>query len=81
MSRLFPSSSAPVFKGPETARIPVEELKKIQIDIHRNIATTAAASGEIERDIVNPDDIAVARKHGNYILLSLHMLFLPADDV
>ncbi|CAD6227657.1 GSCOCT00001338001.2-RD-CDS [Cotesia congregata] len=59
---LVMAKSAPVFKGPEISPIPLADLKKIKIDIHRQIPTTVPQPEKLERDILNPEDIVVARK-------------------
>ncbi|XP_076233052.1 uncharacterized protein LOC143178349 isoform X2 [Calliopsis andreniformis] len=62
--KLEPSSGKMLlFKGPEGTQISVTELRKIKVDIHRNIPGKSAIN-ELQRDIVNPEDVVVKRRAG-----------------
>ncbi|XP_033321927.1 uncharacterized protein LOC117218033 [Megalopta genalis] len=54
---------ASLFKGPEGTKISAVELRRIKVDIHRNIPGKSTGS-ELQRDIVNPEDVIVKRRAG-----------------
>lgn len=56
----------PLFRGPENAHINVMELCQIKVDIHRNIPIKGPIT-ELERDILNPEDVIVKRREGKII--------------
>ncbi|XP_078045403.1 feminizer [Augochlora pura] len=53
----------PLFKGPEGTKISAVELRRIKVDIHRNIPGKSTGS-ELLRDIINPEDVIVKRRAG-----------------
>ncbi|KAF7997602.1 hypothetical protein HCN44_006173 [Aphidius gifuensis] len=59
------SSSTKLFKGPEGTKISIDELKKIKIEIgkQKKIGSTNKTA-DIERDIINPEDVIVRRRDG-----------------
>ncbi|XP_076663109.1 uncharacterized protein LOC143366163 isoform X2 [Andrena cerasifolii] len=65
LSKKFETSSGttPLFKGPEGAKISPTELRKIKVDIHRNIPGRAATNA-LKRDIPNKEDVALRRRTG-----------------
>lgn len=68
-----PGGSEPLFRGPSTSSRPTEtELRQIKVDIHRNLPGAVDASGELQREIINPDDVKVKRREGNFFHYNLH---------
>ncbi|XP_076670160.1 uncharacterized protein LOC143369720 isoform X2 [Andrena cerasifolii] len=65
LSKKFETSSGtrPVFKGPEGTKISSTELRKIKVDIHRNIPERVATDG-LKRDIPNKEDVVLKRRAG-----------------
>ncbi|XP_012287033.1 female-specific protein transformer [Orussus abietinus] len=57
------SGSVPLFKGPEGTLVSVNELRRIKIDIHRNIPGATDATS-LHRDIINPEDVVLKRREG-----------------
>ncbi|KZC06648.1 hypothetical protein WN55_10559 [Dufourea novaeangliae] len=55
--------TTPLFKGPEGTQISATELRRIKVDIHRNIPGKSNTM-DLERDIVNPEDVVVKRRAG-----------------
>merc|ERR1719186_20573 len=53
-----------IFGGPEHEPVDPKELRKIQIEIRRNIPDDKISDKAIIRGIVNPDDVEVYRKKG-----------------
>jgi len=43
------------------------ELRRIKVDIHRNIPVKGPVT-ELQRDIVNPEDVIVKRREGKILL-------------
>jgi Sex determination protein N terminal. len=54
-------SDHPVFRGPEGSGFDVNELKKITVDIRRNLPVDMVP---IERSIINPEDVVLVRRPG-----------------
>ncbi|XP_069682832.1 zinc finger CCCH domain-containing protein 13-like isoform X3 [Periplaneta americana] len=52
-------SDHPVFRGPEGTGFDVNELKKITVDIRRNLPVDMVP---IERNIINPEDVVLVRR-------------------
>ncbi|XP_023715942.1 thyroid hormone receptor-associated protein 3 isoform X3 [Cryptotermes secundus] len=52
-------SDHPVFRGPEGTGFDVNELKKITVDIRRNLPVDMVP---IERSIINPEDVVLVRR-------------------
>ncbi|KAK2581024.1 hypothetical protein KPH14_006073 [Odynerus spinipes] len=52
-----------LFKGPEGTKISTLELRRIKVDIHRNISVEGKIN-ELQRDIVNPEDLTIIRRRG-----------------
>ncbi|XP_076680306.1 uncharacterized protein LOC143375259 isoform X2 [Andrena cerasifolii] len=65
LSKKFVTSSdtTPLFKGPEGTKISSTELRKIKVDIHRNIPGRAATH-ELKRDVLNKEDVVLKRRAG-----------------
>ena len=64
----------PIFRGPELDPASVKELKKIQIEIRRNLPEKSGRSrSPIRRNISDPENLFVPRKPGG----SLNLLTLP----
>ncbi|XP_043275810.1 female-specific protein transformer-like [Venturia canescens] len=57
------SSNGRLFNGPEGTKIDLTELRRIKVDIHRNLTTTET-SNELQREIVDPEDVKVKRRQG-----------------
>lgn len=67
--KLEPSDgTTPLFKGPEGTQVSATELRRIKVDIHRNIPGKTTI-GELQRDIVNPEDVMVKRRAGKILFL------------
>ncbi|XP_024879340.1 uncharacterized protein LOC112459468 [Temnothorax curvispinosus] len=65
------SGTVPLFRGPQNAQINTMELRRIKVDIHRNIPIQGPVP-ELKRDILNPEDVIVKRREGK-ILHSLNL--------
>ncbi|XP_076683580.1 uncharacterized protein LOC143376793 [Andrena cerasifolii] len=57
------SSTTPLFKGPEGTKINPIELRKIKVDIHRNIPGRVSTN-DLKRDIPNKEDVVLKRRAG-----------------
>ncbi|XP_076282154.1 uncharacterized protein LOC143209836 [Lasioglossum baleicum] len=55
--------TVPLFKGPEGTKISTAELRRIKVDIHRNIPGKSTDT-DLQRDIINPEDVVVKRRAG-----------------
>lgn len=44
------------------------ELRRIKVDIHRNISAKGPVTSDLERDILNPEDVIVKRREGKMLL-------------
>lgn len=62
------STKKSIFKNPGGTQIDSSELRKIKVDIHRNIPVNGAATIKLERDIINPEDVVVKRRDGFSLL-------------
>ncbi|XP_033228865.1 uncharacterized protein LOC117180475 [Belonocnema kinseyi] len=51
-----------LLKGPRTIKFDLTELRRIRVDIHRNIPGIRATNCELQRDIVNPEEIKLKRR-------------------
>lgn len=60
------NGTTPIFKGPEGTQISVTELRRIKVDIHRNIPGKSTAD-DLQREIINPEDVVVKRREGNML--------------
>ncbi|XP_029159685.1 uncharacterized protein LOC114931712 isoform X1 [Nylanderia fulva] len=58
------SGSLPLFKGPEGIQISTTELCRIKVDIHRNILTKGPIVTELQRSILNAEDVVLKRRDG-----------------
>lgn len=58
------SSNVRLFKGPEGTKIPVSDLKKIKVDIRRNI-DAPEKTNELQRNILDPEAVVLKRREGN----------------
>nr|AXJ14346.1 transformer female-specific splice variant [Leptopilina clavipes] len=70
MSEKFeaPGGSEPLFRGPSTSSRPTDaELRQIKVDIHRNISGPVDVNNDLQREIVNPEDVRVKRREGEGI--------------
>ncbi|XP_060812873.1 zinc finger CCCH domain-containing protein 13-like isoform X1 [Bombus pascuorum] len=62
--KLEPSDgTTPLFKGPEGTQVSAAELRRIKVDIHRNVPGKATTD-DLQRDIINPEDVLVKRREG-----------------
>lgn len=69
--RLEPSDgTTPLFKGPEGTQVSAAELRRIKVDIHRNVPGKATTD-DLQRDIINPEDVLVKRREGKMLFFSL----------
>ncbi|EFN87027.1 hypothetical protein EAI_05926 [Harpegnathos saltator] len=57
------SEAVPLFKGPEGTQINTTELRRIKVDIYRNIPTKRQVT-DLQRDILNPEDVILKRREG-----------------
>ncbi|KAL6264394.1 hypothetical protein P5V15_004503 [Pogonomyrmex californicus] len=57
------NATVSLFKGLQNTQINTE-LRRIKIDIHRNIPKVKGPVPELQRDILNPDDIIIKRREG-----------------
>lgn len=57
------SGTVPLFKGPEGTQFSTTELRRIKVDIHRNIPAKEPVT-ELQRDIINPEDVILKRREG-----------------
>lgn len=55
-----------MFKGPEGTHISSTELRRIKVDIHRNIPTQGPVT-ELQRDILNPEEVILKRREGKML--------------
>ena len=60
------SGTTSAFKGPEGTKISPTELRKIKVDIHRNISGRAATH-ELKRDVPNKEEVVLKRRAGNVL--------------
>lgn len=69
-----------MFKGPEGTPINSTELRRIKVDIRRNIPIKGPIP-EIKRDIRNPDDVIISRRDGKLLHLfdSLYFFLQKLD--
>ncbi|XP_076686642.1 uncharacterized protein LOC143378646 isoform X2 [Andrena cerasifolii] len=65
LSKKFETSSGttPLFKGSEGPKISSTELRKIKVDIHRNMPGRVSTN-ELKRDIPNKEDVVLKRRAG-----------------
>ncbi|XP_076670800.1 uncharacterized protein LOC143370070 [Andrena cerasifolii] len=65
LSKKFETSNGitPLFKGSEGIKINPIELRKVKVDIHRNIPGRVATN-ELKRDIPNKEDVVLKRRAG-----------------
>jgi len=63
-----------LFRGPQNAQINTMELRRIKVDIHRNIPVRGPFT-ELQRDIVNPEDVIVKRREGKILHFSKSLHF------
>ena len=75
LSKKFKTSggTTPLFKGPEGTKISLTELRKIKVDIHRNIPRRVATN-ELKRDIPNKEDVVLKRREGNVLFFYRNFL-------
>ncbi|CAL1684242.1 unnamed protein product [Lasius platythorax] len=58
------SGSVPLFKGPEGVQISTTELRRIKVDIRRNIPTKGPTNIELQRSILNAEEVVLKRRDG-----------------
>ncbi|XP_076754884.1 uncharacterized protein LOC143425776 [Xylocopa sonorina] len=58
------SGTTPLFRGPEGTEVSAAELRRIKVDIHRDIPGKTATTGELQRDIVAPENVMLKRREG-----------------
>ena len=82
LSKKFETSSGttPLFKGSEGTKINPIELRKIKVDIHRNIPGRVATN-ELKRDIPNKEDVVLKRRAGNVLFLYRNFLRIFSHSV
>ena len=75
LSKKFETSSGtkPLFKGPEGTQVSPTELRKIKVDVRRNIPGVASTH-ELKRDIPNKEDVVLKRRAGNVLFLYRNFL-------
>lgn len=59
--------SIPLFKGGSEMKIDPTELRRIKVDIHRNIPGATLTNRQLQREIVNPEEVTLKRREGNVI--------------
>lgn len=75
------STNDRLFKGPEGTNIDIEELRRIKVDIHRNLTTTET-SHELQREILDAEDVKLKRRQGNlYKMFYCQMLKIIVRDM
>nr|AXJ14349.1 transformer B [Leptopilina clavipes] len=77
MSEKFetPGGSEPLFRGPSTSLRPTEaELRQIKVDIHRKISGPIIINNDLQREIVNPEDVRVKRREDEGIKPIFHWI-------
>ncbi|KAM0733428.1 hypothetical protein ACS0PU_012977 [Formica fusca] len=57
------SGTVPLFKGPEGIQISTTELRRIKVDIRRNIPTKGPIP-ELQRSILNAEEVVLKRREG-----------------
>ncbi|CAL7946943.1 unnamed protein product [Xylocopa violacea] len=57
------SGTTPLFRGPEGTEVSAAELRRIKVDIHRDIPGKTT-TGELQRDIVAPESVMLKRREG-----------------
>nr|CAD7458517.1 unnamed protein product [Timema tahoe] len=62
----------PVFRGPEGSGFDISELKKISVDIRRNLP---GSSVTVERNIINPEDVVLVRRPGDETFCRLSVMY------
>ncbi|EFN76632.1 hypothetical protein EAI_07167 [Harpegnathos saltator] len=65
------SGAVPLFKGPEGTQISTAELRRIKVDIRRNIPAKGQVT-ELQRDILNPEDVILKRREGKTLYSPWH---------
>jgi len=63
-----------LFKGPEGIQISTTELRPINIDIRRNIPVKGPIP-ELQRSIVNAEDVILKRREGKILTFSEILFF------
>nr|BDE68830.1 transformer female isoform [Vollenhovia emeryi] len=58
------SGTVPLFRGPQNAQVNTMGLRRIKVDIYRNIPVKGPVTESLERDILNPEDVIVKRREG-----------------
>ncbi|XP_076653493.1 uncharacterized protein LOC143359450 isoform X2 [Halictus rubicundus] len=59
----FADETVPLFKGPEGTKISAAELRRIKVDIRRNIPGKSTDS-DLQWHIINPEDVLIKRRAG-----------------
>jgi len=63
-----------LFRGPENAQINTMELRRIKVKIYRNISVKESVA-ELQRDIVEPEDVIIKRRAGKILHFSKSLHF------
>ena len=74
------SGTTSLIKGLEGTKIGPTELRKIKVDIHRNIS--GRTTDELKRDVPNKDEVVLKRRAGDMLFLyrnSLRIFSHSAD--
>ncbi|EFN74340.1 hypothetical protein EAG_13298 [Camponotus floridanus] len=69
------SGTIPLFKGPEGIQISTTELRRIKVDIRRNIPVKGPIP-DLQRSIVNAEDVILKRREGKILTFSEILFFL-----
>ncbi|KAL6447507.1 hypothetical protein ACFW04_000017 [Cataglyphis niger] len=64
------SGTVPLFKGPEGIQISTTELRRIKVDIRRNIPTKGPIP-ELQRSILNAEEVVLKRREGKIFIFFL----------
>ncbi|CAL1684664.1 unnamed protein product [Lasius platythorax] len=67
--------SVPLFKGPEGIQISTPELRRIKVDIRRNILTKGPTNIELQRSILNAEEVVLKRRDGKMLHFSKSLFF------
>ncbi|XP_033228262.1 uncharacterized protein LOC117180058 isoform X2 [Belonocnema kinseyi] len=58
----LPNGKTPLFKGPMVSSISTSELRRIKVDIRRNIPGPTATICDLQRDIISPEKVRLKRR-------------------
>lgn len=72
------SGTVPLFKGPEGIQISTTELRRIKVDIRRNIPTKGPIP-ELQRSILNAEEVVLKRREGKILTFSLKFYLISLN--